>query len=102
MNKIPNHIKNKVQDIDWSNDFIFEVMPCTHKQDAKEYEKVNCNKCNFDKREQWLENTLEKQEDKETITVVNDQKKSITKTLAKITVMRGKFDDCIGIQKDFA
>jgi len=102
MNSIPNHIKSKVKDKDWSLDFIFEDMPCSHTQGAKEHEKVNCDKCKFDKREAWLEQTLEAQDPNEKTTYKNEQGKTITATLSKITVVRGSYDDCIGITKEYS
>lgn len=90
---IPTHIKGKVSDKNWNDVFIFEQMPCMHKADAVEFEKIDCDKCNFDKRETWLEDTLTKQD-------VNE--KQGIKTLSKIIVIRGRFDDCIGIQKEFS
>lgn len=101
MNEIPNHIKSKVTDKDWSLDFIFEDMMCTHTQGAKEYEKVNCDKCKFDKREAWLEQTLDKQDVNEKTSFKDDKGQTVTQTLSKITVIRGTYDDCIGIQKEF-
>ena len=97
MDKIPDQIKDKVKDIDWSKNFIFEDMPCDHDPEAKDHVKINCDKCNFDKRELWLENALTKQNKDEK---TKDDKGNIL-TLNKITVIRGKFDDCIGIQKEF-
>lgn len=81
--------------------FIFEDMPCNHTQGAKEHEKVHCDKCKYDKREAWLESTLEAQDANETTTYKDDKGKTITATLSKITVVRGSYDDVIGIQKEF-
>lgn len=94
---IPQHIKSKVEDKNWSLTFKFEEIPCSHDIHAKEYEKVDCQKCKFDERETWLENTLTNQDANQTV----KDKDGNDKTLSKITVVRGKFDDCIGIQKEF-
>jgi len=97
MNQIPNKIKSKVTDKDWSLDFIFESMPCNHTQGAKEYEKVNCDKCKYDKREAWLENFLENQDPNEKIKDQNGQ----DITLKNIKVVRGAYDDCIGVINEY-
>jgi len=99
--KIPDKIKSKVKDKDWNLDFIFEDMNCNHTQGAKEYERVHCDKCKFDKREVWLEQTLEAQDPNEKTSFKDDKGKTITQTLSKITVIRGIYDDVIGIQKEF-
>jgi len=101
MNQIPNHIKSKVKDKNWELDFIFEDMNCNHTQGAKEYEKLSCDKCKFDKREVWLEQTLQAQDPNEKTTYKDDKGKTITATLSKITVIRGTYDDVIGITKEF-
>lgn len=94
---IPNPIKNKVIDKDWTKVFIFEEMPCKHTQDALQYEKLDCERCQANEKETWLENTLAKQDPNATIT---DKDNKIL-TLSKITVKRGKYDDCVGIQCDW-
>ncbi len=94
MDKIPAHIRAKVVDKDWSETFIFEEMKCDHSPNAKKYEKIKCDKCNFDDREIWLETELTKRQPTDT----TKDEKGITKTLGKIIVSRGSFDDCIGIK----
>lgn len=97
LDKIPSAIKSKVQDKDWSLTFKFEEMPCNHKIDAKDFEKVNCDKCSFDERETWLETILQNTNPMETI----KNKDGNNITLTKITVNRGKYDDCIGITREY-
>lgn|GEM_PF-4082000 len=81
---------------------VFESINHTHSENTNQLDIKNCTKCAFESREQWLENTLQKQDANEKLNYFDPiLKKSVTKTLTKITVIRGKFDDCIGIQKDF-
>lgn len=101
MEEIPNKIQSICKDKNWSLDFIFESIPCDHTQDAKEYEKLSCIKCNCDKREAWLEQILEKQNPDEKVNSIDIEGNPTIITLKKITVVRGLFDDCIGIQKEF-
>lgn len=97
MTEIPTKIKGKVEDKNWSETFIFEEMPCNHDPNAKQHIKVNCEKCNYDKREFWLEDELKKMQGNETTTDMNGN----TKTLDKIIVKRGRMDDCIGIERAY-
>jgi len=101
MNQIPNHIKSKVKDKDWSLDFVFESLPCSHTQGATHYEKSVCERCKYDQREAWLENSLEKQDINEKHQYQDADGKTITATLSKIIVVRGSYDDVIGIEKEF-
>ena len=98
LDKIPDKIKSKVEDKEWSLIFKFEEMCCSHPINAKEFEKVNCEKCLFDERETWLETTLTNQDNKEN----TKDKDGNDKTLSKIIIIRGRYDDCIGIQKEFS
>lgn len=97
MNEIPKHIGKLVTDIDWNKDFIFEDMSCEHAPLAKEHVKVDCQKCQYDKREIWIEEKLNKMTGKETMI---DLDKKI-KTISRIIIHRGKYDDCIAIQTEF-
>lgn len=96
MTEIPAAIKDIVQDKDWNETFIFEEMPCNHKANAKPHEKIDCPKCTFDNRELWVESELTKA--KKTDTTETD---SGTKTIKSIKVIRGKYDDAIGIQREW-
>ena len=96
LDKIPDHVKSIVEDKNWNEIFIFEEMTCNHSQNAKKFEKVNCLKCNFDERETWLETELTNQNLNQQITIEN-----IPKKLKKIKVLRGSYDDCIGIEKEW-
>lgn len=98
LTEIPNNIKSKVLDKDWSLNFKFEDMPCNHPIDAKDFLKVNCEKCNYDERETWLETTLSNQ----SLTEKIKEKDGTERTLSKIIVLRGRYDDCMGIQKEFS
>jgi len=97
MNEIPNKIKGIVQDLNWNDNFIFENMDCNHTPEAKEHLKVDCQKCEFDKREIWLEEKLNSMTGEETI---KDRENKIHK-ISKITVVRGKYNDCIGINYEY-
>lgn len=94
---IPIKVKHLVIDINWNNNFIFESMDCQHSLDAKEHIKVDCIRCKFDKQEFWLEKTLSEINPTE-----ESKEKNETFTLSKIIVVRGKYDDCIAIQKEFS
>lgn len=93
LDAIPQHIKSKVIDKDWSQTLIFELIPCTHKSDAAEFEKVDCLKCKIDTSEKWLESYLTAIKPNKTIEI--DGK---TLALTSMRVVRGKFDDCIGVE----
>lgn len=98
LSEIPPQIAAKVEDKDWSLTFIFEEMPCKHQPDAPQHEKIDCIKCQSDDREKWLEAQLTDQDPKEKRFFVNDDGSSTQLKLSKITVKRGKYDDCIGIE----
>jgi hypothetical protein len=98
LDKIPSHVSNKVEDKNWSEIFIFEDMLCNHTHNAKEYEKIDCVKCQCEKKEKWLENELINFDNNKTIE--NTLTKKLEKPI-KIKVIRGKFDDCIGIQTEW-
>jgi nitrate reductase beta subunit len=95
--EIPKKIKSLVSDLDWNNEFIFEDMDCEHAPEAKEHVKVDCQKCQFDKRELWLENHLDKLTGEETI---KDKDNKIHK-ISKLIVIRGRYNDCIGVQTEY-
>lgn len=97
LTEIPAKIKSKVVDKNWNDTFLFEEMPCNHDPNAKEHVKVDCEKCNYDKREIWLEQELTKMTGNETI--LNAQ--GIPITLFKITVNRGRYDDVMGIAREY-
>lgn len=101
MTEIPSKIRDKVVDKNWSETFIFEDMPCNHKPNAKEHEKINCLKCQYDKRELWLESELTRIQGTETTNALNPSKAETTYTINKIIVIRGVSDDVIGIQKEW-
>ena len=94
MDKIPSKISNIVKDKEWSETFIFESMECSHSDTASKSDKVDCLRCNCDSREIWLEDLLTTADLKETLIVGKK-----TQILKEIIVIRGKFDDCIGVEK---
>ena len=85
MTSIPNKIKDKVIDIDWNKTFKFETM-----------DNSNPDVINSKTQEAWLEDELTKQDPSEELIV-----KGKTYKLSKITVLRGRYDDCIGTNKEF-
>ena len=94
MNEIPAHIKAKVNDIDWNKTFIFEEIPIhVH---TTSFERVQCSSCKYRERELGIEELLTKIKSNESVT-----SKGIVRTLSSITIIRGTFDDCIGIQKEY-
>lgn len=95
---VPNKIKSKVTDMDWSLTFKFEEMPCNHPENAAEHIKADCPKCQFDSRELWLENHLNTLTGQETTL----DKDGNPKQLQKIIVLRGRYDDCMGIQTEWS
>lgn len=97
MKQIPTKIKNLVIDKNWNDTFIFEEMECEHSPNIKEHVKVNCNKCNYDKREVWLETILDNITGKETYIDKNNK----SHTISKIKIIRGVYDDVIGIEKEY-
>lgn len=99
MNEIPGHIKDKVEDKNWNEVFIFENMSCGHNQNSNDFEKLNCDHCTCIKRENWLEECLTKCSSNETFEKTDLKGNKTTQTLQKIIVKRGKLDDVIGISK---
>ena len=94
LDKIPAQIAAKVEDKDWALTFIFENMPCSHPPTAAEFEKIDCLKCKIDVAEKWIEQTLTDTTGTET---TKDKMGNIL-NLQKIVVMRGKYDDVIGLE----
>lgn len=94
--EIPKHIKAKVEDIDWSKTFAFEEMP---EHQHTRIEEIDCQNCQHKliQREEWLENYLSTVSATKPIT---DPIKKTTTPLKKITVLRGKYEDCIGIVEE--
>lgn len=101
LNEIPPHIKSKVIDKDWNEIFTFEEMVCNHLPDVKKHIIANCEICQYKNREKWIEDSLTNQKVDETIKYVDKSGIEQTKTLSRITVHRGKYDDVIGIEKQF-
>ena len=101
MNVIPAKIKDKVIDLDWSKEFTFESMPCQHEPNAAKHIIKNCEVCQFKEREIWLETVLTNIEPLEKFTNTDLAGVKTLKTLHKIIVVRGKFDDCVGIQREY-
>lgn len=92
--------KEKLKDVDSKEKLPYKEIPCTHEKDAPEFEKIDCAKCTFDKREQWLTDKLKEMKDSDTIkTKIDDS--VVTKTINKVTVVRGKFGDVVGIKTEW-
>lgn len=93
LDTIPAKAGGKVIDKDWSEVFAFEQFPdCQHSNKKQEIDCVDCVEKLY-AREKWLENYLQNI-DKE---VILDLDGNIIGGVSKVKVVRGRYDDCIGI-----
>jgi hypothetical protein len=94
LDAIPLEAVGKVIDIDWSKVFTFEEFPdCQH---TNKKDEINCTDCveKLYSREKWLEQTLSKFDD---LPHARDENGKDLGPITKVRVIRGKYQDCIGI-----
>jgi len=70
-------------------------MPCNH-TGKKKIDMVNCNRCNYNKREMEAETIIDTLNGNEKYTTKDKNDVTVTLSLNKIIIVRGHLDDCIG------
>jgi hypothetical protein len=93
LSAIPLEAVGKVIDIEWSKVFAFEEFPdCLHVNKKDEIDCVDCV-CKLYDRERWLESYLSNIDKIE----IKNLDGSIMGKVGTVKVVRGKYEDCIGV-----